>query len=239
MPATGRPDAPRGTSLFVEGVGVSARQSDGARLPILDISRLVLAPGARVAITGPSGAGKSSLLGVLAGIVKPDAGRVVWGEVNISDLPEGKRDRWRRGSVGLVFQEFHLVPELDVMANICLPATFDHARTSRAVRERAAWLAETVGLSDPRRRAGLLSRGEQQRTALARALLQSPAILLADEPTASLDEANGRAVADLLIGTTERSDATLVVATHDPALIDRLGTRWRMTAGRVDATENR
>lgn len=212
---------------------MSARQRDGSRLAILDIDRLILEPGARVAVTGPSGAGKSSLLGVLAGIVALDAGRIVWGGDDIAAMPEGARDRWRRLTIGLVFQDFHLVPELDILSNILLPASFAHIRAPTGVKDRAAALAATMGLTDPRRRAGLLSRGEQQRTAIARALLHDPAIILADEPTASLDDANGHAVAELLVGTAETSGATLVVATHDPRLIARLGTRWRMAAGRI------
>lgn len=213
---------------------MSIRQRDGSSLPILDLPGLTLAPGARVALTGPSGAGKSSLLGLLSGVVRPDLGRVSWGGVDIAALPERARDGWRRGHVGFVFQDFHLVPELDILQNVLLPASFARLRLDRTIRDRAARLVAAMGLSDPRRRAGLLSRGEQQRTAIARALLNDPAIILADEPTASLDERNGRAVADLLVDTATRSGATLVVATHDAGLIGRLGTRWRMEAGRIE-----
>ena len=223
----------RGLSLQARGVRVSARQRDGSRLPVLDIDGLTLEAGARVALTGPSGAGKSSLLGALAGIVGLDAGRIAWGDDDIATLPEGARDGWRRRNVGLVFQEFHLVPELDILSNILLPARFARVRGWGGIRDRAASLAAAMGLSDLRRRAAILSRGEQQRTAIARALLHDPAIILADEPTASLDQPNGHAVADLLAGTAARSGATLVVATHDPALIARLDRRWPMAAGRI------
>ena len=213
---------------------MTARQRDGTRLPILRIERLALAAGAQVAVTGPSGAGKSTLLALLAGIAAPDAGRVAWGDHDVGAMPERARDEWRRRSVGLVFQDFHLVPELDILSNILLPASFARLRAGAAVRERAASLAEAVGLPDPRRRAGLLSRGEQQRTAIARALLHDPAVILADEPTASLDGESGRQVADLLVGTATRSGATLAVATHDPAFVARLGARWRMAGGSME-----
>lgn len=229
MPATGLPEAR--PSLRVDNLRVAARQRDGSRLPILAVETLVAEPGARVAVTGPSGAGKSSLLAALAGILVPEAGRVSWGGEDVAALSERARDAWRRRSVGLVFQDFHLVPELDARANILLPATFARPRAGLGLEATAAALMDLVGLADPHRRAGLLSRGEQQRTAIARALLHEPAIILADEPTASLDEANGRVVIDLLVGTAERSGATLIAATHDPALIARLGTRWRLAGG--------
>lgn len=235
MPATTPPDGRRGLPLRAEGLRVTVRQADGSHVPILDVGALALAPGAQVAITAPSGAGKSTLIGVLAGLVKPDAGRVAWAGEDISALPEGRRDAWRRQSVGLVFQDFHLVPELDILANILLPVSFASARIPSEMRARAASLAAAMGLPDPRRRAGLLSRGEQQRTAIARALLHEPAVILADEPTASLDGAAGQVVADLLVDTAARLGATLIVATHDTALIGRLGTRWGMSAGRMDA----
>jgi putative ABC transport system ATP-binding protein len=202
-------------------------------LPILSVNHVDLAAGARVAVTGPSGAGKSTLLSVLSGIVKPGSGRVAWGEADIAVLPERARDSWRRRTVGLVFQDFHLVPELDILANILLPATFTGTRIATPLRERAASLAAALRLADPRRRAGLLSRGEQQRTAIARALLHEPAIILADEPTASLDEETGADVTRLLVETARRHEATLIVATHDPVLISELDLHWRLGAGRL------
>lgn len=230
-PSEGRPGQP----LRIENLRVSARQLDGSLLRILSIDGLKLAGSGRVAVTGPSGAGKSTLLGAVSGMLQPSGGRVQWGVTDISSLPERERDRWRRRHVGLVFQEFHLIPELCVLGNVLMPASFESWRTTVQMRERAEGLLANVGLKDPRRRAGLLSRGEQQRTAIARALLYDPAIILADEPTASLDEANGRVVIDLLVGTAEASGATLLCVTHDPALIARLRVRWPITAGRVEA----
>ena len=121
------------------------------------------------------------------------------------------------------------IPELDIAANVALPARFSAWRLSAAAKERAAALARRMGLPDPRRRAALLSRGEQQRVAIARALFQRPALILADEPTASLDAAHAAEVADLLLATATESGATLICATHDPALLARFGQRLDLT----------
>lgn len=225
---------PRDHGLGAATVRVDVRQQDGTRRTILLLESLTLQEAAQVAVTGPSGAGKTTLLAVLSGLVRPDTGRISWREQDIAGLSERARDRWRLRNVGLVFQDFHLIPELGVLDNVLLPARFATLRPGSEVRERAEALLASVGLIDlRRRRAGLLSRGEQQRAAIARALLHDPRIILADEPTASLDQDNGRAVIDLLVGTANRSGATLICATHDPALIARLGTRWHMEAGRI------
>ncbi len=118
-----------------------------------------------------------------------DAGTVAWDGKAVSSQSISARDRWRRETIGFVFQDFHLIPELDVAANITLPATFSSWRTDKAHHERAAALAGRMGLGDLRRKARVFSRGEQQRVAIARAVLNRPALILADEPTASLDAA--------------------------------------------------
>lgn len=201
--------------------------------PILDIARLALAAGETVALTGPSGCGKTSLLNALAGLSRATRGSVRWGGTDLAELSGAARDSWRRASVGIVFQDVHLLPELDVSANILLPLSFSGWRMTPAARARAGELAAMVGLPEPRRRAGLLSRGEQQRAAIARALLCEPAVILADEPTASLDRRNADALGGLLADTAGRIGATLIVATHDEALIRRIGRVWRMQDGRM------
>lgn len=201
--------------------------------PILDVARLTLAAGERVALTGPSGCGKTSLLHALAGIARVERGSVRWGETDLASLSAATCDAWRRASVGIVFQDFHLLPELDVLANILLPLSFSGWRITPAARAQAGELAAMVGLPEPHRRAGFLSRGEQQRAAVARALLCEPAVILADEPTASLDRRNADALGELLVDTAGRIGATLIVATHDEALIRRIGRVWRMADGRL------
>jgi putative ABC transport system ATP-binding protein len=203
---------------------------------ILDRVSFVVEPGTVIAITGPSGAGKTTLLHAIAGLVQPNAGTVSWGELSVTALAEAGRDRWRRDTVGLVFQDYQLLAELGVLENILLPACFDHWRTPRCLVERAATLAARVGLDHRGLRAGALSRGEQQRLAIARALLRNPMLILADEPTASLDAGNGTRVADLLVQAARESGANVLLVSHDAELLGRASRVHRLEAGtlRVD-----
>ena len=219
--------------LALEGVTVGVTEADGRSTRILDIANLVIQPGERIGIAGPSGAGKTTLLHVVAGLLVPAAGRVLWGGEAVNHLSETARDRWRRVTVGLVFQDFALVPELDALANILLPAGFDHWRTPPALHRRARELADRVGLPASRRRVALLSRGEQQRVAVARALLRRPALILADEPTASLDEASGARIADLIVEVARERGASLLAVSHDTRLLDRLDRVARLGGGRL------
>ena len=203
--------------------------------PVLAVPDLALPPGSATAVQGPSGAGKTSLLHALAGIERPSAGSVCWDGDDVWAMPGRARDRWRRARLGLVFQDMHLLPGLTALDNVLLPALFDHASVSPALRARGLELLDGLGVSAPSRRAAVLSRGERQRVALARALLRQPAILLADEPTASLDAAAGREVGTLLLDAAAAGGATLLVATHDPALLERLPRRLRLHAGQLQA----
>jgi len=223
-----------GESLRLEGVTVT--HPAGATAPAftaLAIERLEVRPGASLGVAGPSGAGKSTLLHLVAGLLGPTTGAVWWGERRLEAISEGARDRFRRDTIGFVFQDFHLVDELSVIENVLLPARFSAWRADRAMRTRARGLLEVVGLVDPDRRAVDLSRGERQRVAVARALFGRPRLLLADEPTASLDAATGAAIAELLVTTARESEATLVVAAHDRALLDRLDRVITLRAGRI------
>ena len=219
--------------LPLAAASILLRSGDAAQTPIVDVARLDLGAGEQVAVTGPSGSGKTSLLHCLAGISRPQRGTIRWGDVDIAGLSAQATDSWRRRSAGIVFQDFHLIPELGVLDNILLPARFAGWRITAEMRAHAADLAALVGLPEPGRRAAVLSRGEQQRTAIARALISRPALILADEPTASLDRDNADAIGELLVTTAARIGATLVVATHDAALIRRLGRVWRMEDGRL------
>jgi putative ABC transport system ATP-binding protein len=222
-----------GLALEVRDVTLTFPQAPGTP-PVVALSfpRFVLASGDVVGITGPSGSGKSSLLSVLAAIERPDTGQVVWGNQDVASLREAERDRWRRRRVGFVFQEFNLLPGLSALQNVLLPATFAAFRIPGVLKERAKTLLGRVGLGDWGRAVATLSRGEMQRVALARAVLFTPPILLADEPTASLDAASGWAVADLLLDLARDAGSTLVVVTHDPALLKRLPRVERLAQGR-------
>lgn len=206
----------------------------GLAEPALAIPRLSLAPGARLAVGGASGSGKSTFVNVVTGLARPSAGRVAWNDREISGLGEGARDRWRGASVGLVMQDFHLFPGLSAFDNVMLPARLARAADAR-LADRARDLLRTVGLARPEQRVETLSRGEMQRVAVARALLRTPALLVADEPTASLDAAAGAEVADLLFDLAEA--ATLIVVSHDPRLLDRAGRRIVLERGRIVSDE--
>ena len=204
---------------------------------VLEMPALELEGGGRLAVTGPSGSGKTSLVHLLTGIEQPSDGAVRWGDVEISALGGPQRDRFRRERIGLVFQNFHLAPMLSALENVLLPHRFAHWGAPDALRAEARAKLRAVGAPDPDRRAGLLSRGEQQRVALVRALLRRPSILVADEPTASLDPANAAAVGALLEEGAATLGATLVVVSHDPALLARFPRVLRLAGGREDRAD--
>jgi putative ABC transport system ATP-binding protein len=213
----------RATNLSVRFSGVTNT--------LFDIADLKLPPGTSLGIRGPSGAGKTTLFHCLAGIETPTAGQVRWGDIDVGALTEAQRDRWRHVSLGLVFQDFHLIDGLDALDNVLLPAWFDRWRPTEALRRRAVDLLARVGVSAPRRAAALLSRGERQRVAIARALLFSPSAVMADEPTASLDPDHRREIADLLLETTREAGASLLVISHEQELLARLDRRLELRDG--------
>lgn len=188
----------------------------------LAVPSLVVGAGEKVAVVGPSGSGKTTLLDLIAGVRIPDRGRVMVGETSVSELSDAKRRAFRLANVGLVFQAFELFEHLTARENVLFPANV----SGRLRRERAAFegelsrLATSVGLSDRLdRRIDRLSRGEQQRVALCRALVHRPAVLLADEPTGNLDPSNKAAAMRLLVEAAAERGATLLAATHDESLL--------------------
>ena len=231
-PGAERPDADRrvGPSLDICDL-VIAFPGIG---PILTVPSLSVPGGSVVAIEGPSGAGKSSLLHMLAGIEPPASGTVRWGDVALWSLSGRLRDRWRRATLGLVFQDIHLLDALSALDNVLLPVTFDHACIPAPLRARAHALLDRLGVTAPHRRAAVMSRGERQRTALARALLREPSLLLADEPTASLDAAAAADVGELLPQVAAEAGATLIFTTHDQSLLARTPWRLRLRSGRLE-----
>ncbi|MBP2510864.1 putative ABC transport system ATP-binding protein [Agrobacterium tumefaciens] len=222
-------------SLKIDELAVSF---PGLSAPVLVLDGLEIAAGSRVALTGGSGSGKSTLINIIAGLERVQAGRVVWGEENIADLPEGRRDRWRAANIGLVMQEFHLFPGLSALDNILLPARLSRAANADLMK-RAESLFATVGLKRPGQHVETMSRGEMQRVAIARALLRSPGVIIADEPTASLDLESGEAVGDLLLSVAASTGSTLIVASHDQHLIGRLDRRLTLSGGRIVADTER
>lgn len=206
---------------------------------LLRIDRLTLEHGRTLGIRGASGAGKSTLLHCLAGIEPIDAGSIGWGGDQIGALSPAALTRWRAQRLGLVFQDFHLVEGLSALGNVLLPASFAGWRASPALKQRAGELLERVGIAAPQRRAELLSRGERQRVAVARALLFEPGVILADEPTASLDPENRAIVGHLLLDLVRENGATLIVVSHDGALLARLDRQLELRDGGLHAINTR
>ena len=218
--------------------GVQFRWPEGPRL--LDIDTFELAAGERVFLHGPSGSGKSTLLGLIAGIHQPQAGSIDINGENIVGLSASARDRIRGSEMGYVFQQFNLVPYLTVLENVLLPLTFSAERRGRAAKSgepktRALALLQELGLEQAlaHRAPGSLSVGQQQRVAVARALLGAPPLLICDEPTSALD-ANARDdFLDLLIRSVESSRAALVFVSHDASLAAHFDRQVELQGGRL------
>jgi putative ABC transport system ATP-binding protein len=208
------------------------RLSSGGRpVTILAGVSLDVAAGEVVAVTGPSGSGKSTLLGLIAGLDTPTAGSIVVDGVELAGLGESELARFRRRTVGFVFQSYHLIPTLTAAENVAVP--LELAGVSRAVAVAGDRLAE-VGLAERvEHYPAQLSGGEQQRVAIARAMALSPPVLLADEPTGNLDSSTGAQVIDLLLALNRERRSTLLLVTHDPALAGRAGRAIALRDGQV------
>jgi putative ABC transport system ATP-binding protein len=219
-------------SIIADQVGKLVKMSDGDLVILHDIS-FELKHGESVAIIGASGSGKSTLLSLLAGLDVPSSGQIHLMGESLTLLDEDGRARLRGKSVGFVFQSFQLLPHLTAMENVMLPLEIAGGSQAKARLAAAQWL-EKVGLAH---RANhfpkTLSGGEQQRVALARAFINQPAILFADEPTGSLDEASGNRVIELLFELNRENSSTLVLVTHDPALAARCGRQLNLQGGRL------
>lgn len=187
-----------------------------------------------VSIVGPSGSGKSTLGALIAGIDRPTSGSLVVDGTRIDQLSTDRLARWRGRNVGIVFQNFHLLPTLSAVENVELAVKLsDRSSSRRDRRDRARDALGAVGLDDKLKRLpNQLSGGEQQRVALARAVVTRPRLVVADEPTGSLDQASGRVVFDLLTSLTA-SGTTVLFITHDPELAARADRRVEMLDGRV------
>lgn len=198
--------------LLLENVRKSYAQPGAERLPILDVPRLEVAAGEQVVIRGRSGCGKTTLLNAIAGLTTIDAGEIKIRQVDLTKLPEAARDRFRARHVGYVFQTFNLLAGFTALENVLLGMTFTGQRPDRG---RARGLLERVGLgSRTHHKPAAMSVGEQQRTAVARALANKPILLLADEPTANVDPAHQQQVIDLLREVCQDEQVAMLLVTH-------------------------
>jgi len=214
----------------VQGLCKRVRGPAGELELLRDID-LSIRPGESVAVVGPSGAGKSTLLALIAGLDLPTGGAVSLDGIDLFALDEDERARLRGQTIGFVFQSFQLLPTLTALENVMLPLELGGRADASAT---AAQVLARVGLAE---RAGhyprQLSGGEQQRVAIARAFATEPKLLLADEPTGSLDNATGAQIMDLLFGLNRERGTTLVMVTHDESIAARCARRVSLYAGRI------
>lgn len=212
--------------LQIRNLRMSFESPDGGRLPILAIDKLDLDAGEQAVLLGRSGCGKSTLLHAIAGLATPDSGRIAVDGRDMAALGEPERDRLRAETIGYVFQSFNLLSGFSAYENVLLGMTFGRGR---ADRDRARALLDRVGLGHRRdHRPGRLSIGEQQRVAVARALANSPRLLLADEPTASVDPTHQQQIIDLIRETCDEEGAALLLVTHSPEVAGQFDRALRL-----------
>jgi putative ABC transport system ATP-binding protein len=218
-------------AIIVDRLTKQVLDSGNAALTILDDISFVIEEGQTVAIIGASGSGKSTLLGLLAGLDLPSSGSVTLLGQALYVLNEDQRAEWRGRNLGFVFQSYQLLPQMSALENVMLPLEL---RGERGAMQRAEALLNQVGLEArlnhyPK----TLSGGEQQRVALARAFAPNPKLLLADEPTGSLDAATGERIIELLFELNAKNKTTLVLVTHDEQLAKRCDQQIRLSAGKI------
>ena len=216
--------------------GLSMRLgSGGAVVDVLADISLDVPPGQFLAVAGPSGSGKSTLLGLIAGLDRPTTGRITVAGVEITCLGEDELARFRRDTIGYVFQSYHLIPTLTALENVAVPLELAGEQDAMA---RARKLLGEVGLADRAHHYPVqLSGGEQQRVAVARAVCRRPRLLLADEPTGNLDSATGKQIIELLVALNRNLGSTLMLVTHDGALASHADRIVTLRDGRIVSDE--
>ncbi|MCY1704613.1 ABC transporter ATP-binding protein [Pannonibacter sp. SL95] len=220
-----------GPAIALKDVHLTLGEGAG-RVHILKGIDLDIQTGSSVGLVGPSGSGKSTLLMVMAGLERADSGAVQVAGTDLSPMSEDQLARFRGRNVGIIFQSFHLVPNMTALENVAVP--LELAGDRRAFEKAKAEL-EAVGLGHRLSHyPAQMSGGEQQRVAVGRALVVEPAILIADEPTGNLDAATGEQIIDLMFSARTRHNTTLVLVTHDPALAERCDRVVRLRSGEIE-----
>jgi len=205
---------------------------------VLDVRLLEIAAGSSTGLSGPSGSGKTTLLNIITGILTPTAGAVRVDGVDLASLSAAERDRFRAERIGYIFQAFNLIPPLTALENVLLPMGFASRIPKRQRRSRAQELLERVNLGHRlHHKPAELSHGEQQRVGIARALANRPRLIVADEPTASLGPGLTQEIARLLVSICQEEQATLLVVSHDPSLLQHLARVEEMKALNTVAAE--
>lgn len=207
--------------------------ASGASVPVLREVNLTIEPGESLAITGPSGCGKSTLLNILGTLDEPDEGELLFNGTPTKGLAAEQLAALRSASIGFVFQLHHLLPQCTVLENVLLPTLALQTRPDAAAsRARALELLKTVGLEHRANyKPAQISGGERQRAAVVRALINSPKLILADEPTGALDEQNSKVLTDLLVSLVDKFGIALVLVTHHPLQAERMQKVYRLHDG--------
>jgi ABC-type lipoprotein export system ATPase subunit len=225
-------------SLGIAGLQHTYTSPAGETRKVLDIGDYALADGDQLLLRGVSGSGKTTFFNILAGLLHPSQGQVLYDEKSLYSLREAERDRFRARHVGYVFQNHMLLPSLTALDNVMTPLAFAGSIPSGERKERARSLLAQLGIAEyAGYRPRALSTGQRLRVAIARALANSPSVLLADEPTAALDSAAAGAVMDLLQQSCREHQSILVVSSHDPALDSRFERVVDLRQGRLIARE--
>jgi len=222
--------------LQLSGVSKEFTPAEGAApLKILTDLDLEVRPGESLAIVGPSGSGKSTLLNLIGSLDRPTTGKVLLDNQDLTALDDKDLAKVRNQKIGFIFQGHHLLPQCSVLENVLVPTLADGNPRNGQARERAEKLLKRVGLGERlNHRPAQLSGGERQRTAVVRALINDPRLLLADEPTGALDQSSASNLADLLVELNRESKVALITVTHSPSLAARMSRALELKNGRLE-----
>lgn len=201
---------------------------------ILDQLDLNVKQGERIAVVGPSGSGKTTLLNLIGTLDRPDSGRILFDDIDLSGLNDGQLAQFRNEKIGFVFQQHYLLPQLSLWENVLLPTLAGKKKQGAETQERALRLIDRVGLTSVmHQRPATLSGGECQRCAVVRALINTPLLLLADEPTGALDQSSSGILADLLVELNKEEGVTLLVVTHSSGVASRMDRIYTLADGKL------